>query len=180
MSTGSSPYLDKPTSSSSNGAAAAAFPTPPPDSFGHIDESAGEVIIIIGFVAIIAIAMFAGLCSYKCTNGEDEDYLHNRGKTGASVRSLFSLLMLSTIRDRLARCRREELRRKQDWASSNSSSGNRTEGIAANLSGFAMIDEFIDADSETEAQKERESENEEESSTAEEYSVRNSVEDILI
>lgn len=41
-----------------------------------------------------------------------------------------------------------------------------------------MIDDFID--SESEAQKERESENEEESSAAEEYSVRNSVDDILI
>ena len=51
--------------------------------------------------------------------------------------------------------------------------------MAPNLSGFAMIDDFID-DSETEAQKERESENEEESSAAEEYSVRNSVDDILI
>ena len=44
-----------------------------------------------------------------------------------------------------------------------------------------MIDDSVDAESETEAQREREmSENDEESSAAEEYSVRNSVDDILI
>ena len=63
-------------------------------------------------------------------------------------------------------------------SAASDSSGNRAEGIAANLSGLAMIDDFVDADSETEAQKEGESENEEESSTAEEYSVRNSVDEI--
>ena len=51
---------------------------------------------------------------------------------------------------------------------------------AHHLSGLAMIDDSVDAESETEAQRERESENDEESSAAEEYSVRNSVDDILI
>ena len=136
--------------------------TPPPESFGHIDESDGEVIIIVGFVAIIAVALLAGFCSqarksgdvswrveyvdldmlldrleplevvltifivlkiktlsmlrFHFLQGEDAHYLHNRGKTTASVRSLFSILMLSMIRDRLARVRREELRRKQGRA----------------------------------------------------------------
>ena len=43
-----------------------------------------------------------------------------------------------------------------------------------------MIDDSVDAESEPEAQKGIESENDEESSNGEEYSVRNSVDDILI
>ena len=60
---GSSPYLAKTTSA--NAAA-----TPPPDGFGHIDESDGEVIIIVGFVAIIAVALLAGFCSQARKSGD--------------------------------------------------------------------------------------------------------------
>ena len=44
--------------------------TPPPESFGHIDESDGEVIIIVGFVSIIAIALLAGFCSQARKTGD--------------------------------------------------------------------------------------------------------------
>ena len=60
---GSSPYFAKTTSA--NAAA-----TPPPEGFGHIDESDGEVIIIVGFVAIIAVALLAGFCLQARKSGD--------------------------------------------------------------------------------------------------------------